>query len=171
MSRDYDILYSLDKDNEAICVAEQANAKKKYGFGMDSFGRCRAFNDLAIGKLETGLFDDISKNNSKSYPQEIFEMCGFAFSGEEYLLDIQSKRTWKIDHSKIITDYELFKNRILQKQAIETINSSTNDSVSFELILAKTEMILAPLTLREKKLYTLPIYFDLAAKKITHGRN
>ena len=77
----------------------------------------------------------------------------------------------KIDHSKIITDYELFKNRILQKQAIETINSSTNDSVSFELILAKTEMILAPLTLREKKLYTLPIYFDLAAKKITHGRN
>jgi len=29
----------------------------------------------------------VNKANTKSYPQEIFEMCGFAFSGEQYILD------------------------------------------------------------------------------------
>jgi len=102
LNRDFDIVFSLDKDKEAIVVAEKVSAKKKFGFGMDAYGRCRVFNDLSLYKLETGLFDDVSKKNTKSYPQEIFEMCGYSFSGEEYILNLTSTRKWDLDHSKKI---------------------------------------------------------------------
>ncbi|MBI2428795.1 MAG: glycosyltransferase family 9 protein [Ignavibacteriales bacterium] len=102
LGREFDLIISLDKDKEAISVAEKIPAKNKYGFGMDSFGRCRVFNELSNHKLETGLFDDVSKRNSKSYPQEIFELCGYNFMGEEYILDVSKVHQWNIDHSKSI---------------------------------------------------------------------
>lgn len=102
VNREYDILISLDKDKEAISVAEKVLSKTKFGFGMDAFGRCRVFNDLAIHKLETGLFDDISRKNIKSYPQEMFELCGYSFSGEEYVLDVIPNEQWNLNHSKKI---------------------------------------------------------------------
>lgn len=102
LSREFDIVYSLDKDKEAVSVAEQIVAKQKFGYGMDKFGRCRTFNSLAEHKFETGLFDDISRKNTKSYQQEIFEICGFSFQGEEYLLDVDKDKSWDLDHSKKI---------------------------------------------------------------------
>lgn len=101
-SRTFDIVYSLDKDKEAISLAEKIEAKEKFGFGIDDYGRARPFNDYAKHKLLTGIFDDISKKNTKSYPQEIFEICGFNFSHEEYQLNLNSKKTWSIDRSKKI---------------------------------------------------------------------
>lgn len=100
-AREFDIVYSLDKDKEAIAIAESVRALSKYGFGMDRFGRCRVYNEAAQAKYETGLFDDISKANIKSYPQEIFEICGFSFSNEEYILNPPKRRQWNVDHQRV----------------------------------------------------------------------
>ena len=43
-------------------------------------------------------------NNTKSYPEEIFEICGFKYSGEKYILSNfnQFKEDWDIDKSKLV---------------------------------------------------------------------
>jgi ADP-heptose:LPS heptosyltransferase len=102
LNREFDIVYSLDKDKEAIAVAEQAAASKKFGFGMDRWGRCRVFDDRAMPKYLTGLFDDVSRANTKSYPEEIFDICGFEYRKERYILDQEVKKNWNIPHEKTI---------------------------------------------------------------------
>jgi heptosyltransferase-2 len=39
----------------------------------------------------------VNKANSKSYPQEIFEMCGFTFQGEKYILSNFAEKRIKWD--------------------------------------------------------------------------
>jgi hypothetical protein len=95
-SREFDVVFSLDKDPAAIALAERTKASRKFGFGMDSFGHCRPLNDLARLKWQTGLWDDRGKGNTRSYPQEIFEICGYTFSGEPYILEKTVERDWKI---------------------------------------------------------------------------
>ena len=101
-SRSFDICFSLDKDREAIALAEKVKARKKFGFGMDEYGKARAFNKLAEEKLRTGVFDDVSKRNTRSYPQEIFGICGYEFQGEQYVLDNRSKRDFGLGHRRPI---------------------------------------------------------------------
>ncbi|MGE5316235.1 MAG: glycosyltransferase family 9 protein [Acidobacteriota bacterium] len=100
VNREFDLVYSLDKDKEAIAVAEQVRSAKKFGFGMDRFGRCRAFNECAEAKFLTGLFDDVSRANTKSYPEEIFEMCGFVYAKEPYILERRVRKAWNIPHEQ-----------------------------------------------------------------------
>ena len=94
----FDIAYCLDKDPEAIALAEIVNAREKHGYSMDEFGNCRPFNSKAEGSYVRGIWDDLSQENRKSYPQEIFEICGYEFKGEKYILDKSLERTWDIRH-------------------------------------------------------------------------
>jgi heptosyltransferase-2 len=92
----FDVLINLDKDREAIALAESVSAERKEGFGMDArTGKCTPINERSRHKWMTGLFDDINQNNTKSYPEEIFEMCGFKFAGEKYILDVEG-HTWNL---------------------------------------------------------------------------
>jgi len=102
LNREFDIVYSLDKDKEAIAVAEQVAAVKKFGFGMDRYGRCRVFDERSEPKFLTGLFDDVGRANTKSYPEEIFEMCHFTFAKEPYILDRTITKDWNIPHDRKI---------------------------------------------------------------------
>jgi len=83
---DFHIAYNLDKDKEACALMNKVKALKKRGFCLRD-GRTAPIDRLAQAKFETGLSDDISKANKKSYQEEIFEMCGFIFLGEEYIID------------------------------------------------------------------------------------
>lgn len=82
----FDMLYNLDKDREACSLAVMLNADIKEGFYLKD-GKCNPLNKAAYHKWFTGIFDDISRHNTKSYLEEIFEICGFEYSGEEYILD------------------------------------------------------------------------------------
>lgn len=99
----FDILINLDKDPQAGALAKRISADKKFGFTIEN-GKPAPINELAQHKFNTGLFDDINKANSKSYLEEIFEICGYNFNGEEYILDNKSNRDWNInnDGKKII---------------------------------------------------------------------
>lgn len=82
---EFDYLFSLDKDYEAAALAGRVKARVKKGFMLRD-GKTAAIDDLAYPKYLTGLFDDVSRDNTKNYLEEIFEICGFTFDGEKYIL-------------------------------------------------------------------------------------
>lgn len=97
----FDILFNLDKDREACALANVVQAQKKYGFLLVE-GDCAPTDKPSEDKWITGLFDDENQKNQKSYPQEIFEICGFEFNKEEYILELQQTREWDIPRDKPI---------------------------------------------------------------------
>jgi len=91
MAQEYDLLINLDKDIEACALTDKLKAKTKLGFTMVD-GKPRNIDDASYHKYLTGVFDDVNKANTKSYPEEIFEICGYTFRGEKYILDLPEKR-------------------------------------------------------------------------------
>ncbi len=98
----FDWLINLDKDAIAISLTNIINAKKKSGFIIDNFGHAKPISTKAEEhKWLTGLFDDLNKQNNKHYVEEIFDICGYSFSGEEYILEVESSgKVWNIDKNK-----------------------------------------------------------------------
>lgn len=82
----FDILFNLDKDKDACALSLDINADQKFGYTLKD-GHAYPMNKLAEHKFSTGLFDDVSKQNQKSYVKEIFEMVGWEFQGEEYVFN------------------------------------------------------------------------------------
>lgn len=102
-SRPFDLLLNLDKDRDASALAAQITAKEKKGFILKD-GIIAPANPEAQHKYLTGIFNDVSQANRKSYPEEIFEICGFRFNGEKYLLNPPPRpaRPWKLDRKKMV---------------------------------------------------------------------
>lgn len=100
----FDWLINLDKDPLAISLTKKINAERKSGFTIDNFGHAVPISTKAEEhKWLTGLFDDLNKQNTKNYVQEIFEIAGYNFEGEEYILEKSEKEiNWDIDHSKTV---------------------------------------------------------------------
>jgi heptosyltransferase-2 len=98
----FDWLINLDKDKIAIALTKSINANKKSGFTMDEWGNASPISNKAEEhKWLTGIFNDISKHNTKHYVQEVFEICGLDFHDEEYILEVnEDKIEWDIDKSK-----------------------------------------------------------------------
>jgi ADP-heptose:LPS heptosyltransferase len=92
---EFDLVINLDKDAEACALTALINHPKTLGFTLRD-GKPAAVNALADHKFLTGLFDDVNKANTKSYLEEIFEICGWTFAGEEYIMDVSPKHTWDI---------------------------------------------------------------------------
>lgn len=99
----FDILYNLDKEREACALTAAITADVKKGFFLRD-GKCAPIDKDAEHKFLTGLFDDLNKASTKSYPQEIFELCGYTFSGENYILDNFAAEgyKWKLNKRKKI---------------------------------------------------------------------
>lgn len=83
----FDIAINLDKDKEACMLLALLESKKKFGFIWKD-GHLNTATDNAEHKLITGLFDHISKKNTKNYLQEIFEICHFDFNYEDYIINL-----------------------------------------------------------------------------------
>lgn len=99
----WDIAINLDKEKEASALLKTVDAKEKYGFTLID-GVSQPVNELALHKFKTGLFDDISKANTKNYCTEIFELCGMQYKGEPYLLDNHAAAgyTWPLPKNKTL---------------------------------------------------------------------
>ncbi len=83
----YDIVYNLDKDIEACALTNLVNADQKKGFVFKN-GKCEPIDEDALHKHLTGIDDHLNKQNTLSYPQEIFEIAGLHYQKEEYIVDI-----------------------------------------------------------------------------------
>jgi len=86
-NQEFDIAVNLDKDKEACMLLSLVSASKKFGFIWED-GHLNTATDRAEHKLITGLFDHISKINTKNYLEEIFEICHFDFNQEEYKINL-----------------------------------------------------------------------------------
>ena len=92
----WDIAINLDKEKEAGALLKIVDAKEKFGFVLKD-NEIQPYNELAIHKFLTGMFDDVSKANTKSYLTEIFEICGMKHTGEPYLMDTHDDKNYKWD--------------------------------------------------------------------------
>jgi len=86
----FDIAINLDKEPEACSLLKDVNATEKYGFIWKNY-HIDIATPAAKHKLITGLFDHISKINTKHYLDEIFEICNLEFKNEPYLLDVDTE--------------------------------------------------------------------------------
>lgn len=99
----WDLAINLDKEKEAGALLRQIDADEKYGFILKN-NEIQPINELAEHKFSTGLFDDISQANTKSYLQEIFEICGLEHDAETYLMDTHDDKgyVWNLPKNKKI---------------------------------------------------------------------
>ena len=94
----FDWLINLDKDPHACSLALSISANKKSGFILKN-GKPAPIDNIAEHKFYTGIFDDYSKNNTKSYLEEIFEILGWEFNGEEYILEKSNNYSFEIPNN------------------------------------------------------------------------
>lgn len=101
-NEEFDIAINLDKDKEACILLTEVHATLKYGFIWKQ-GHIDIATQNAKHKLITGLFDQYSKENTKSYLEEIFEICHLQFDFEEYLIKTDKTyiNKWQKEISKI----------------------------------------------------------------------
>ncbi len=92
--RPFDIAINLDKEIEACSLLFDVSASEKYGFTRN-VNHIDIATPAAKHKLMTGFFDELSKANTKSYTEEIFEICHLKFKGEPYLLKINNNLVQK----------------------------------------------------------------------------
>lgn len=101
-SMEFDWVINLDKDEQACALVTNLKAKKYSGYTLVN-NKPFSLNEKAEPKYLTGVFDGVSKRNTKNYMEEIFEICGYEFRREEYILpDFDSETKYEIDHSKKI---------------------------------------------------------------------
>ena len=102
-SVNFDIIYNLDKDKEACSLTNKLNSKTKKGYVLKD-GVPFPADKAAEQKFFTGLFDDVNQTNTKNYLEEIFEICGYKFSGQKYILSSfeEFSDSWNLDKSKKI---------------------------------------------------------------------
>ena len=92
-SRQFDVVINLDKEKEACALLNTVQAPEKFGYALREYdGVPWPVNELAVHKFLTGVFDQVSLANTKPYVQEIFELCGYDFRGEEYVFDTHADK-------------------------------------------------------------------------------
>jgi ADP-heptose:LPS heptosyltransferase len=99
----FDTILNLDKDREACALTAALTATVKKGFTLRD-GKPAPIDADAVPKFMTGVFDDLNRANTKSYVEEIFEVCGLRFAGERYILDNFAREgyTWRLPKQKMI---------------------------------------------------------------------
>ncbi len=102
---EFDLLINLDKDMEACALANTVRAKNKKGFILQD-GHPWPADANAHEKFMTGLFDDLSKAATRSYLHEMFEIAGYRFQGEKYILDAhEGEYSWDLHCGKPVVGF------------------------------------------------------------------
>jgi heptosyltransferase-2 len=93
----FDIAINLDKEMEACYLLEKTHASEKYGY-IAKNGQLAPATPAAEHKIMTGLFDQLSQQNTLSYLEEIFAICHLEFKLEPYLIrkNVEYSEHWKL---------------------------------------------------------------------------
>jgi ADP-heptose:LPS heptosyltransferase len=81
----WDFCWNLDKDVDACVLAAVTPARERKGFTLKA-GVPVPVDESAWHKFATGIDDGYSKSNRMSYVEEIFQIVGLPFEGQEYWL-------------------------------------------------------------------------------------
>jgi ADP-heptose:LPS heptosyltransferase len=81
----WDFCWNLDKDPEACAIAASTKANEYSGYTLRD-GVPYPVDQAAWHKFATGIDNPYSRRNRQSYVEEIFDITGLPFRGEEYWL-------------------------------------------------------------------------------------
>lgn len=101
----FDLVINLDKDKEACILVDKIKSDKRLGYGWKN-NHIYGYNTAAERKILTGLFDSISKENTKDYVSEIFEICELTYTNENYTINESSalKEKMKIEVNQVASN-------------------------------------------------------------------
>lgn len=85
----FDIAFNFDKEPAATAALQVCNADEKLGFGLTPQGKLTAVNPGSTYSLVLGTSDALKFfTNERTYQDCTFEMAGFPYHGEEYVLPL-----------------------------------------------------------------------------------
>jgi ADP-heptose:LPS heptosyltransferase len=87
----FDLLIHPDASPVSASLASLANASTKKGYTLTENGRIEPFNDDAVKWLEMGAFDDLKKQNKKTYQEIIHNIVGLRYHKDEIQLTLNEK--------------------------------------------------------------------------------
>ncbi len=85
----YDEVINLDPGKTSVALAKLASGARTTGFALDDRGHVMATNSAAEMWLKMGLFDDLKKANTRSYPDIMCEIMGLPSDGTRYVLELE----------------------------------------------------------------------------------
>jgi ADP-heptose:LPS heptosyltransferase len=83
---EYAIAVNLEKEPHTAMLLKKVQAQRKYGFSCEN-NVIVPVNEWAQHKYLTGIDNTYSRQNTKSYLTEIFELCQLEYAGEKILLN------------------------------------------------------------------------------------
>jgi ADP-heptose:LPS heptosyltransferase len=88
---EFDIIINLDAAPESAVLASTARGKQKIGYGLDARGNIFPFNSEAIPWLEMGAFDDVKKNNTRSFQDLMLDICRLKTTKKDIILELSEE--------------------------------------------------------------------------------
>ncbi len=89
-NKKFDVLYNFDIEKEALELASEIKAEKKYGFKMEG-NYAGTFNLGAEYYLNTVYDDALKKENKKTYQEMMFMAAELPFKKEKYGIVLEDK--------------------------------------------------------------------------------
>jgi ADP-heptose:LPS heptosyltransferase len=86
----WDIIYNLDNTYASSALASIAKAKQKVGFVLTDEG-ITATNNAALNWLSMAVFDRLKRENTHSYQEIMYKICGFSSPIEKPYLAVPEK--------------------------------------------------------------------------------
>jgi ADP-heptose:LPS heptosyltransferase len=86
--RRFDRVINLDAGKTSAALAMMASANRKDGFVLDPQGYVQATNDAAGRWLEMGVFDDLKRENTRTYQDLMLEIIGVAGAPHRYVFEL-----------------------------------------------------------------------------------
>lgn len=84
----YDLVINLDAAPKSARLAEAARGKVKKGFGYNQRGYVYPFNEEARTWFEMGVFDDIKRENRRTYQEITLDICGLKPKRYDIILNL-----------------------------------------------------------------------------------
>ena len=93
------------------------HATEKRGFAPSPAGTLTVFNTESEYALQLGLSDELKfRQNTKTYPQIIYEMAGLPYHNEEYVLELS-------EHSKQFAEQFAGNHRLAEEKLVLGVNT------------------------------------------------
>jgi ADP-heptose:LPS heptosyltransferase len=87
-AREFDVVINPDAAPASCAMASMARADKKYGFVLSPRGCVEALNDAAEEWLLMGAFDNLKRENRKTYQQVLHDICELDSTGQHIVLEL-----------------------------------------------------------------------------------
>jgi heptosyltransferase-2 len=95
LARSFDRVINLDASKVSASLASAARGRRKDGFLLDEAGHVVPTNEAARAWLEMGVFDDLKRQNTRTYQSIMAGILDLPVSGHRYVLELRPSELQK----------------------------------------------------------------------------